>query len=139
MKKLKALLLSILIGSSFFIYSQEKQIEQKENKVDTLYTTEEKNYMQKWLNDEVKKMNLTVNERAEYYRILLDNTTRMSRLNNKENNFTKKELKQKLTKQVDTMNIQIKNLLNEEQYKIHNKNFDLILWNVYLRNGWTKD
>ena len=37
------------------------------------------------------------------------------------------------------MNMEMKEVLSEDQYKIHTKVFKLIVWNTYLRKGWKRD
>ena len=114
--------------------------QEKETPKETLFTSEETEYMDKWFSEVVLEMNLTEVTKEEYYKILLENTTKMAALSAKKNDsISEKELKTTFLKQVEKMNMEMKEVLSEDQYKIHTKVFKLIVWNTYLRKGWKRD
>lgn len=114
--------------------------QEKETPKETLFTSEETEYMDKWFSEVVLEMNLTEVTKEEYYKILLENTTKMAALSAKKNDsISEKELKTTFLKQVEKMNMEMKEVLSEDQYKIHTKVFKLIVWNTYLRKGWKRE
>lgn len=140
MRSLKVLLILSFLLLTSNIFSQElSQKEEDKKEVKKLYSDEENDFLEKWFYDNIKEMKFTENEQAEYYKILLNHTSNMERLENSTNDFTNKELKQKLVDIVDEMNLQMKDFLTANQYEIHEKSFDKILWNVFIRNGWNQD
>jgi len=107
---------------------------------ETLFTSEETAYMDKWFSEVVLEMDLTEETKGKYYKILLENTSKMAALSTKKKDSTsEKELKTTFLKQVEKMNMEMKEVLSEDQYKIHTKVFKLIVWNTYLRKGWKRD
>ena len=52
--------------------------QEKETPKETLFTSEETEYMDKWFSEVVLEMNLTEVTKEEYYKILLENTTKMA-------------------------------------------------------------
>ena len=114
--------------------------QEKETPKETLFTSEETEYMDKWFSEVVLEMNLTEVTKEEYYKILLENTTKMAALSAKKNDsISEKELKTTFLKQVEKMNMEMKEVLSEDQYRIHTKVFKLIVWNTYLRKGWKRE
>lgn len=141
-KYLKRLSILFFLIIAFEGNTQEnnQKTEIKKSNTETLFTSEEKNYMDKWFTKVISEMGLTEDVKGKYYKIMLENTSKMSALTSKENDVTsEEELKKSLKRLVNKMNLQMKEILNEEQYKLHLSSFDLVVWNIYLRKGWSKD
>lgn len=138
MKQMKLMIVLAFITLYCNGYCQEIEQEKKieESKETSIYTPEQEEYMEKWFEDNISKMNFSDEEKSEYNRVLLSYTSKMGQPNKNENNYSDKELKQELNKIVDKMNSEMKIMLTKEQYKMHVDNFKLILWNVYIRRGW---
>ena len=129
----------LIINTCGFSQTNQDQIDSNKKEVDKIYSIEENDYLEKWFFNNVKEMKLTETEQAEYYMVLLNHTSNMNRLEKNDKEFTNKDLKQKLVVMVNEMNLQMKDLLTPYQYEIHKKSFDKILWNIYIRNGWSFD
>ncbi len=56
-----------------------------------------------------------------------------------DNSISVEELKRGFMSEVEEMNVKMKGILNKDQYKIHSKSFELVVWNTYLRKGWKKE
>ena len=142
MKFLKILFSVIIVFTSYTINAQEKsnkQLERQNNKVDTLYTVEERANMQMLLYNEVDKMDLTDEDRAEYYRILLSHTYDMARLDDKDKDYTEDERKTMFKNIILSLNTQLKDILSPEQFRIHEKSFGEITRSVYNKSNWIKE
>ncbi|GAA4268347.1 hypothetical protein [Hyunsoonleella aestuarii] len=113
-------------------FSQQKTQEQKErekSKVE-LYTPEEKDNLQNFYAEEVNKMKLSEEIKSEYYNILLFYTHSMSRLDDKDKDYTQEEISEKFNILHFKMNEKMKALLTPEQYVIHLETFNKILYSV---------
>ncbi|MFI1743087.1 hypothetical protein [Thalassobellus sediminis] len=132
MSLLKPILTLSLIFVTLNAFSQqktEKQKEREKNKVE-LYTPEEKDNLQEFYAEEVDKMKLSEEERDEYYNILLFYTHSMSRLDDKDKNYTQTEILDKFNTLHFKMNEKMKVLLTPEQYVIHLETFNRIIYSV---------
>lgn len=123
---LSFLLISI---SGFSQQLTEKQKEREQNKVH-IFTSEEKDNLQRFYAEEVDKMNLSEEKKEEYYNILLSHTYDMSRLDDKDKDLTETEITKKFNMLHDKMNAKMKALLTPEQYLIHLETFNKILYSV---------
>ncbi|TXG39228.1 hypothetical protein [Seonamhaeicola maritimus] len=132
MSPLKSILALSLILVTINGFSQQKTQEQKErekNKVE-LYTPEEKDNLQNFYAEEVNKMKLSEEIKSEYYNILLFYTHSMSRLDDKDKDYTQEEISGKFNILHFKMNEKMKALLTPEQYVIHLETFNKILYSV---------
>ncbi len=132
MNPLKSILLLSLILVTINGFSQKKTQKQKErekNKVE-LYTPEEKDNLQDFYAEEVDKMKLSEEERDEYYSTLLFYTHSMSRLDDKDKDYTQAEILEKFNILHFKMNEKMKILLTPEQYVIHLETFNRIIYSV---------
>lgn len=75
----------------------------------------------------------------DYSNIFLNSVAKMARLDDKDKDFTPEERKAEFLKLVDKMNIDLKKILNDDQYKLHEINFNDILRSVYRRANWAWD
>ncbi|WP_346880873.1 hypothetical protein [uncultured Algibacter sp.] len=132
MSPLKSILVLCLILVTLNGFSQQKtkkQIEREKNKVE-LYTSEEKDNLQDFYAEEVDKMKLSEEKRDEYYSTLLFYTHSMSRLDDKDKDYTQAEILEKFNKLHFEMNEKMKALLTPEQYVIHLETFNRIIYSV---------
>lgn len=103
-----------------------KQQERENNKVE-IYTSEEKDNLQMWFHEQVKDMNLSNEVDAQYFGILVNYTSSMMRLNDKDKDYTEEEIKTRFDRLVEKLNNDVKPILTEEQYKMHLENFGRIV------------
>jgi len=140
MKHLKFIITAMvfMIAINGFSQKSQKQIDREKNKV-KLFSDEENANLQLYFYYKTKEMNLSEKVEAEYYTLLLHYVYYMDRIDDKDKDFTKDEMKVELEKIVATMNSKIKDVLSEEKYIMHKKNFDVILESVYRKHDWTKN
>ena len=136
------LIVLILIGTQVSFGQNEKsqrQINREAAKVDTVYTVEERARMNRWFYDRVNEMGLSDEVREEYDAIVFSKIYDMSRLNDKDKDFTDSERQQRFDELVDRMNLQVKAILTTEQYINHLENFAEIERSVYRKFDWSDD
>lgn len=142
MKSLKLIASTLLLlFSHFFMHSQEKEKmkERMENKVDTLYTMDERSNIHLWIYNKVQKMNLSDEKEDAYFNIFYADLYKASRLNDKDQDFTPEERKIKFEKIISQMNSKLKEILTEEQYNYHIDYFSKLEKDIYKRSNWTWD
>ncbi|MEM9679801.1 MAG: hypothetical protein AAF901_05715 [Bacteroidota bacterium] len=135
MKPLLTIIILCVLSSTYAQKSQ-KQIDREKNKVDTLYTVEERANIGLWMHDQVKTMNLSEEKEDEYYRIMLSDVYDLQRLDDKDKDYTPEERQEKFEAIVDRMNSKIKAILTPEQYQKHIDAFNQILRSVYKKANW---
>lgn len=114
---------------STYVYSQEKNEE-------LFYSIEENEYIKKWFSQEIENMKMTDQVKEMYYELIMKYTSNMDVLGNEEDKYTKNDFKIKLLSVVDDLNLKMKEILTKRQYIIHEKNFNIILWNIKIKKGW---
>ena len=141
MKSIKKIILLLLFLSTTFMFSQErtqKQLEREQNKFD-IFTPEENAELQYFYDAIINKMKLSEEEEELYYTILTFYTFDMARLDDKDKDFTKEEIRIKFNDLVNKMNTKIKVSFTVEQYIIHLEGFSEVIRLVSQRNNWNKD
>lgn len=119
----------------FSISSQnltEKQKEHEKNKVE-IYSTDEKDNIQRWFYEETNKLKLSETNRAEYNRILSDNIFDIRRLNDKDKDYSQTERDTKFDSLVKKTNSQVKTILTEEQYAMHLEHFEKLVRDAKMK------
>lgn len=136
------IILFLVFATSLSTYGQntmsQQQIRRQAAKVDTAYTAQERANMGVWLNDRVKEMKLTPEVREEYDAIVFSRIYDMTRINDKDKNYTDAEMHDKFDEIVDKMNSEVKKILTTEQYINHLENFAEIERSVYKKFNWKK-
>jgi hypothetical protein len=120
------------MAGTFVSSSQEYT---KKNRKVTIFTPEEKDNLQQWFKEEVEKMKLTKEEEDEYDSILTYYMVKIARLDDKDKDFTKEELKIEAEKLLAKQDAELKLTLTAEQYAIHKEIFGEFIRAVYTRWG----
>lgn len=128
-KELFVLAFLLLTSSSFSQQTTNKQKESEQRKVN-IFTSEEKDNLQVFYTQQVDKMKLSEDKREAYYNILLFHTHQMSRLDDKDKDYTDAEITEKFNSSQDRMNEKMKLLLTPEQYVMHLEAFSKIIYSV---------
>ncbi|WP_412986644.1 hypothetical protein [Pontimicrobium sp. IMCC45349] len=135
MKTIKSLLVVTLMLTGVTINSQTltpQQQERENNKVEIL-TNEEKWDIQVWFYQEIQKMNLdeeTLNQYESYFSMY---SSRMTRLDDKDKDYTYTEVIEKLDELVVQLNNKMKEILPQESYKIHEENVTVLMKYIKLK------
>ena len=132
-------LLSLFTLSATHVMAQQLTPQAKERlemKVDTLYTDEEKANMYWLAYEEVQKMNLDEATRNAYANTVFTCTYKISRLDDKDQDYTSEERKVIFDKLLEKMHAEVKTILPEKQFDMHKAFFDKIEMSFYRRSGW---
>jgi len=123
------LVLMVFIASCLSMTGQEMTQKQKayeENKVE-IFTLEERDNIQMWVQEEVEKMGLSEEEISEYNNILLYYLGKIRRFDDKDKGNSKEQILQKLDQLIIKQNADVKEILSEEQYKMHLEFYDKMI------------
>ena len=135
MRTIKTLLGITLMLTGLFVNSQTlspREQERQNNKVEVL-TLEERWDLQIWFYQEVQKMNLDQETLENYESNFLMYSSRMTRLNDKDQDNTPEEVVEKLDELVEQMNDTMKTILPSEPYKIHEENVRVLMNYIKLK------
>lgn len=135
MKTIKSLLVITLMLTVLNINSQTltpRQQEIQDNKVEIL-TNEERWDIQVWFYQEVQSMNLdkeTLNKYESYFSMY---SSKMTRLDDKDKDYTYEEVLENLDKLVVQLNDKMKEILPQESYEVHEDNVKVLMNYVKLK------
>jgi hypothetical protein len=118
--------------SCFSVQSQEYD---KKTRVVKIFTPEEKDNLQVWFHDELKKMNFNEEEKDEYISVTNYYIVKIARLDDKDQEFTEDEFKKELNILVNKQNAELLEILNNEQYELHTEIYGRFLKAAYKRWG----
>ncbi len=131
---LRLILILFLIAGSISATSAQEYT--KKNRKVTIFTSEEKDNLQIWFNNEVDhRMGLNQEERDEYSSILTYYIVKIARLDDKDKDFTKEELKIEAEKLLAKQDAELKLALTAEQYAVHQELYGELMRAVYTRWG----
>ncbi len=133
------LLLTILFTLN--IQGQDLTKQQKEDlkyKVH-MFTHNDEELQRLWYEDRMDKMKLRGELREDYQKIVVYHAYKMERLDDQDSDLSVNEIKNKLQKQLDLLNADVKDILDPEQFEIHKKSWKAILKAVYQKKKWTEE
>ncbi len=107
---------AILLLANIELNAQEMS---KEERKVQIFTYEEKANLQNWFNEEVKRMDLSEEAEAQYNSIIVYYIAKISRLDDKDQEFTKEEFKAELNKYLAKQDTELQEVLTPEQFAIH--------------------
>lgn len=109
-----------------------KTNELEDNKVQ-IFTDEERNNLYNWFDRRFDKMDLPKDKQEEYYSIIVYYFVKMSRLDDKDKGRTKKEVERDMKKLLKKQDKEIRELLTDEEYKLHRKYYDRLIKTIKTR------
>ena len=116
--KFKLIIILLALLSTGVISAQEKGAENKERKVE-LFSSEERDNLQFWINDEIDKLGLSPKMRDEYVSVMLYYVVKISRLDDNDKGYEKSEILERFEILINKMHAEMKILLNADQYNQH--------------------
>jgi hypothetical protein len=129
---LKYLLVIVFVLTHVNVNSQQPAI--NPNKVE-IFTHQEKDNLQLWFHNEIKAMEFTEEELAQYYAVIFYYISKISRLDDKDKGYTNDEFKKELNKYLSLQEKELKELLSAERFEIHEKLYGVFLNSAYKRWG----
>ena len=115
---IRVLFISTVITLLVNIELNAQEMSKEERKVQ-IFTYEEKANLQNWFNEQVKRMELTEETAAQYNSIIVYYIAKISRLDDKDQEFTKEEFKAELNKYLAKQDTELQEVLSPEQFAIH--------------------
>ncbi|MEW7290289.1 hypothetical protein [Aquimarina sp. 2304DJ70-9] len=138
MKTIITGLFLVVFLSAFGQTQKEKQQERQNSRVE-IFTSGERDNLQAFVAEQVDKMELSEDLRDDYFMIVGYHTNKIARLDDKDAELTEKEVIAKFHEMLKKLDIDVKEILTEEQFKIHEQSFGKIVTSVYNRRGWSKE
>jgi len=136
MSYLKSILFVIFSLIYFNLSAQE--LSKEERKVE-IFSSEEKDNLQLWFQDEVKRMNLNEEEMSHYSSIIVYYVAKIARLDDKDKNYSEERFKKELNSLLAKQDKELEDLLSPEQFDIHKEIYGEFLRSAYRRWGITND
>lgn len=133
MKSIRYVFLAIIL-SIFCVPDLKAQTVAPEDKVE-IFSSKEKDNLQIWFHEEVKKMKLSEEEMNQYTSIITYYIAKIARLDDKDKDYSKDRLKQELNTLLSKQDVELKELLSPEQYAVHKDIYAEFLRSAYKRWG----
>ncbi len=111
---------------------RSQDLSKEERKVQ-IFTDKEKDNLQIWFHKEVDKMNFSEEQTDDYYSVILYYVSKISRLDDKDKNFTQEEFKQELNKLLAQQNTEFREMLTAERFDLH-----LEIYGEFLRSAYKR-
>ena len=109
----------------------------QQKKLDTvkveMYTSEERDNLQYWFHQEIDSMKMTDSVSNLYFAIINKYGYKISRLDDKDQPYGKEEIDRRMDSLINLQNKELKSLLNEEQYQLHQENYADIIYSIKAR------
>ena len=100
-----------------------------------IFSHEERDNLQLWYNEELKRMGLSEEKEAQYNSILFYYIAKISRLDDKDQDLSKDEFKARLNQYISKQDKDLKEILTGEQFAIHKDIYGEFLRSAYKRWG----
>ncbi len=136
MSYIKSILFVLFSMIYFNLTAQE--LSKEERKVE-IFSSEEKDNLQSWFHDEVKRMGLNEEEMSQYSSIIVYYVAKIARLDDKDKDFSEEQFKKELNGLLARQDKELEDLLTPEQFDIHKEIYGEFLRSAYRRWGITND
>ena len=121
-----------LLVCSIPSFGQQKP---KEDVKVQIFTHEERDNLQLWYNEELKRMGLSEEKESQYNSILFYYIAKITRLDDKDQDYTPEEFKTKLNAYLAKQDADLREILTDEQFAIHQEIYGEFLRSAYKRWG----
>ena len=111
------------------------QQETKEDVKVKIFTHEERDNLQLWYHQELRRMGLSEEKESQYNSILFYYIAKISRLDDKDQDFSKEEFKARLNEYLDKQDKDLREILTDEQFAVHKEIYGEFLRSAYRRWG----
>jgi len=98
-----------------------------------IFTLEERNNIQNWIQKEFAQMNLSEEKEAQYSTILLSYMGKIQRLDDKDMGNSKEDIIQKMDEMIVNQDKELEKILSPEEFAMHVKIYDRLLLSVKNR------
>ncbi|WP_297797417.1 hypothetical protein [uncultured Eudoraea sp.] len=115
-----------------------QELSKEERKVE-IFSSKEKDNLQLWFQDEVKRMDLNEEEMSQYSSIIVYYVAKIARLDDKDKGYSEERFKKELNSLLTKQDKELKELLTPEQFEIHKEIYGEFLRSAYRRWGITNE
>ncbi|MGB5227056.1 MAG: hypothetical protein WBN55_02270 [Eudoraea sp.] len=115
-----------------------QELSKEERKVE-IFSSEEKDNLQLWFQDEAKRMDLNEEEMSQYSSIIVYYVAKIARLDDKDKGYSEERFKKELNSLLAKQDEELKELLTPEQFEIHKEIYGEFLRSAYRRWGIKND
>ena len=131
---------TVLCIAGLLLYTniQAQELSKEERKVE-IFSSEEKDNLQLWFQDEVKRMNLNEEEMSQYSSIIVYYVAKIARLDDKDKDYSEERFKKELNSLLAKQDKELEDLLTPVQFDIHKEIYGEFLRSAYRRWGITND
>ncbi len=129
----------LFISSTLFVLNLTAQDLSKEERKVEIFSSEEKDNLQLWFQNEVKRMDLNEEESNQYSSIIVYYIAKIARLDDKDKGYSEERFKKELNSLLDKQDKELEDLLTPEQFEIHQEIYGEFLRSAYRRWGVTND
>ncbi|MFC2148328.1 MAG: hypothetical protein WBM91_07790 [Eudoraea sp.] len=123
-----------ITGLLIFSNIKAQELSKEERKVE-IFSSEEKDNLQLWFQDEVKRMDLNEEEMSQYSSIIVYYVAKISRLDDKDKGYSEQRFKKELNSLLAKQDKDLEDLLTPEQFEIHKEIYGEFLRSAYKRWG----
>jgi len=127
-----------ITGLIIFSSITAQELSKEERKVE-IFSSEEKDNLQLWFNDEVKRIDLNEEEMSQYSSIIVYYVAKIARLDDKDKGYSEERFKKELNSLLARQDKDLEDLLTPEQFEIHKEIYGEFLRSAYRRWGITND
>jgi hypothetical protein len=125
----------LFIASTLIFFNLNAQeLSNEESKVE-IFSSEEKDNLQLWFQNEVKRMDLNDEEMSQYSSIIVYYIAKIARLDDKDKGYSPERFKKELNSLLGKQDKELEELLSPEQFKIHKDTYGQFLDSAYRRWG----
>lgn len=129
----------LFITSSLLFFNLTAQELSKEERKVEIFSSEEKDNLQLWFQDEAKRMDLNEEEMSQYSSIIVYYVAKIARLDDKDKDYSPERFKKELNSLLAKQDEELKELLTPEQFEIHKEIYGEFLRSAYRRWGIKND
>ena len=127
-------LILCITGLLIFSNIMAQELSKEERKVE-IFSSEEKDNLQLWFQDEVKRMDLNEEKMSQYSSIIVYYVAKISRLDDKDKGYSEQRFKKELNSLLAKQDKDLEDLLTPEQFEIHKEIYGEFLRSAYKRWG----
>lgn len=129
----------LFMSSTLFVLNLTAQDLSKEERKVKIFSSEEKDNLQLWFQDEVKRMDLNEEEMSQYSSIIVYYVAKIARLDDKDKGYSEERFKKELNSLLSKQDSELEDLLTPEQFEIHKEIYGEFLRSAYRRWGIKND
>lgn len=128
----RILIVLFLLVCSIPSFGQQKP---KEDVKVQIFTHEERDNLQLWYHEQIKRMDLSEEKDSQYNSILFYYIAKISRLDDKDQDLSTAEFKARLNQYISQQDKDLREILTDAQFDIHKEIYGEFLRSAYRRWG----